>query len=206
MPITVDLPRGIDEDIHLAAIGPHDIAYIMVWGRPTYFVAVAPSGAEITRKDWPTSAGPVIPRATGLVGGIPCCTSPSEWPWPNAELVVPWVDLDGNPITDTRPYPTATDTDAGIEVRLGEREWLVAGEALSERPLPAFLSRSDGGVAMVLDTLNELTQPIKLLELLPDGTIEHFVIGRTMRPSAVLPDGSLIVEHNLELVRLTPPT
>ena len=42
---------------------------------------------------------------------------------------MPWVDLDGNPITDTRPYPTATATDAGIEVRLGEREWLVTGDA-----------------------------------------------------------------------------
>ena len=41
---------------------------------------------------------------------------------------MPWVDLDGNPITDTRPYPTAKATDAGIEVRLGEREWLLADE------------------------------------------------------------------------------
>ena len=39
---------------------------------------------------------------------------------------MPWVDLDGNPITDTTPYPTLTRTDAGIEVRHGEREWLLA--------------------------------------------------------------------------------
>ncbi len=63
---------------------------------------------------------------------------------------------------------------------------------------------------MVLD-FGQTAQPNKLLELLPDGTIDHYVIGSALSSSlvslllpAVLPDGSLIVEHNLQLVRLTP--
>ena len=93
---------------------------------------------------------------------------------------MPWVDLDGNPITDTRPYPTAKHTDAGIEVRLGERRWLLAGETLSPLRLGLLLPRSDGGVVMLLASI-ETAQPNKLLELLPDGTIEHYVIGRALR-------------------------
>ena len=123
---------------------------------------------------------------------------------------MPWVDLEGNPITDNRPYPTAKDTDAGIEVRLGERGWLLAGETLPPWS-GLLLPRSDGGVVMVLDwATNEATQPNRLLELLPDGTIEQYVISRTLfsnwvgLSSAVLPDGSLVVIHNLQLVRLTP--
>ena len=187
---------GVDEDLYLIAIGPHDIAYIQSMAPPTYIIAVAPSGTEVTRRDWQTLTGPVFPTATGLVGAS---LNPSgEWPPPNAVLAMPWVDLDGNPITDTRPYRTAKNTDAGIEVRLAERGWLLAGQASSGGSL--LLPRSDGGVAM-------LNAQGELLELLPDGTIEHYDIGRLplgILPSAVLPDGSLIVEHNLQLVRLTP--
>ena len=123
---------------------------------------------------------------------------------------MPWVDLEGNPITDNRPYPTAKDTDAGIEVRLGERRWLLAGETLFPPTwLRHLLPRSDGGVVMVLDPSNDAAQS-KLVELLPDGTIDHYVIGSTLLSRhvgllpAVLPDGSLVVEHHLQLVRLTP--
>ncbi len=102
--------------------------------------------------------------------------STRQWPPPDVALVMPWVDLDGNPITDTRPYPTAKNTDAGIEVRLGERQWLLAGEALSRDSVPLFLlARSDGGVVMVLETFNG-ERSVELLELLPDGTIERYVV------------------------------
>jgi hypothetical protein len=39
---------------------------------------------------------------------------------------------------------------------------------------------------------------------LPDGTIERYFVDYQW-PLTVLPDGSLIVEHNLQLIRLTPP-
>ena len=42
-----------------------------------------------------------------------------------------------------------------------------------------------------------------MLELLTDGTIERYFVDGW--PATVLPDGSLIVEHDLQLVRLTPP-
>ena len=91
-----------------------------------YIVAVAPSGAEITRTI--ASNAPAYPTATGLVqirgSGCLSVNAVPEPAWP----AIPWVDLDGNPITDTRPYPSATATDAGIEVRLGEREWLLTEE------------------------------------------------------------------------------
>ena len=217
VPVEAELPLGVDDDLHLIAIGPHDIVYIrsLSLRGPTYLMAVAPSGTEITRVDWPLNGsstqagGPLWPTATGLVGGLR--SSSLEFPPPNAALVMPWVDLEGNPITDTRPYPTAKNTDAGIEVRLGERGWLLAGETLPPWS-GLLLPRSDGGVVMVLDwATNEATQPNRLLELLPDGTIEQYVIGRTLFSNRVgllpmvLPDGSLIVEHNLQLVRLTPP-
>ncbi len=198
VPLTVELPPDTSTELHLVAIGPHDIAYILVLpDADEFLVAVAPSGAEITRADWTCCRGPFRPTATGIVqpGGL-------ELPSPNDEILMPWVDLDGNPITDTRPYPTAKNSDAGIEVRLGEREWLLAGESWPPVPEASVLPRSDGGIAMLFDSV-----PL-LLELLPDGTIEHYEFGRTLRalwPSAVLPDGSLIVEHELQLFRLSPP-
>ncbi len=119
---------------------------------------------------------------------------------------MPWVDLDGNPITDTRSYPTAKDTDAGIEVRLGEQQWLLAEEPTSERDPPPFsfyLPRSDGGVVVLRFTATA----VELLELLPDGTIAHYDITETpvaILPSAIMPDGSVMAIHNLQLVRLAP--
>ena len=208
VPLEAELPHGANEDLHLLAIGPHDIAYFMSLDAPGFINAIAPSGTEITRAHWETRhAGPVYPAATGLVGH---CCSRGEWPPPNAVLVMPWVDLDGNPITDTRPHPTAKNTDAGIEVRLGDRRWLLAGETFdSDSQLRILLPRSDGGVVMLLD-FDEAAGPDKLLELLPDGTNQHYDVGGTLvsrlvrLPSTVLPDGSLVVEHNLQLVRLTP--
>ena len=67
VPVTLDPPHSIDDYSGLMAIGPHDIAYISVGPRPSYFVAVAPSGAEITRVDTPNGAPPLYPAATGLV-------------------------------------------------------------------------------------------------------------------------------------------
>jgi hypothetical protein len=173
-----------------------------------YVVAVAPSGAEITRMALHIPPGPLpaYATATGLVARW------SRWPSPNVAPDVPWVDLDGNPIADTRPYPTATNTDAGLEVRLGEREWLLADEPRI-RALD-FVPRSDGGIVIVFDTWQagqdqgtqfiEGAQVLNLLVLSPDGSAERYFVDTDARPM-VMPDGSLIVEHNLQLIRLTPP-
>jgi hypothetical protein len=211
VPLKAEPPHGIDDDLHLIAIGPQDTAYIQSLKPPGFLIAVAASGTEITRKDWAyngslsTAGGRLWPTATGLVGGRG--TTSGDWPPPNVALVMPWVDPDGNPITDSRPFPTAKQTDAGIEVRLGQREWLIAGEVLSPPTwLWHLLPRSDGGVVMVLDSVTA----DQLLELLPDGTIEDYVVGDTLLSHRVgmlpmvLPDGSLVVEHNLQLVRLAP--
>lgn len=219
VPLEAELPHGANEDLHLLAIGPQDITYFLSLDLPGFLIAVAPSGTEITRVDWEAPHGPIYPTATGLVGWF---GSSAEWPPPDAALVMPWVDLDGNRITDSRPYPTAKNTDAGIEVRLGDRRWLLAGETFdSASGLRILLPRSDGGVMMLLDFdhpgrptvrggFDEADSPDKLFELLPDGTNQHYDVGGTLvsrfarLPSTVLPDGSLIVEHNLQLVRLTP--
>jgi hypothetical protein len=206
VPLAAELPR-LPTDGRLGglvAIGPHDVAYLLL--PALNFVAVAPSGAEITRMDWGSNQS-AYSTATGLVPVA------SGWPSVSA-LTMPWVDLNGNPITDTRPYPTATATDAGIEVRLGEREWLLTGESWkptgAARPgagrLLDFRPRSDGGVVMLLDTFAEDAQAINLLELSPDGTIERYFVDMSQASlPLILPDGSLIVEHNRQLVRLTPP-
>jgi hypothetical protein len=184
----------------LMAIGPHDIAYFHT---PSSFVAVAPSGGEITRIPW-SSNRPVYPTATGLV--------PIAMGWPASSTlpVMPWVDLEGTPISDTAPYPTAKATDAGIEVRLGEREWLLAGEG-TEPGMFDFLNlrpRSDGGVVMVRETVPGADKG-NLLELLPDGSIERYWVDlrwSSLLLQTVLPDGSMIIEHDHQLIRLTPPT
>jgi hypothetical protein len=192
----------------LLAIGPHDVAYFQSYiprtvtqtARPIdwEFVAVTPSGAEITRVSSSNALdeSTLMPTAQGLVA-MRCafvdnrCTGGSEWPSPDAPVAMPWVDLTGNQITDTRPYPAAKGTDRGIEVRFGDREWLVAEVPWSGHAMPQVVPRSDGGVVLLHDlTFDAGDQPIELFELLPDGTIEHFVIPR---PTAVLPDGSVIV-------------
>ena len=205
VPITVQLSgTDTDGDPELVAIGPEDVAYFLTWG-PNELVAVAPTGAEITRRDWTYGHnGVLLPTASGLVA-TRCtfiknrCTGGTEWPASNAALAMPWVDLVGNPLTDTRPYPAARGTDAGIEVRLGERQWFLAGEVWEGRPRPALFARSDGGVVVLLDTFDEDRQPMTLLELSPDGTIDRYFVALNAqdRLRAVLPDGSLIVDHNL---------
>jgi hypothetical protein len=215
VPITTSLSGDeFEGDPQLLAIGPHDVAYFQA-SRPNEssyvpdLVAISPSGAEIRRVRWTSWLYGVDQTSAGLTRTW-CrttanrCVGGPEWPSPDASLVMPWVDLAGNPITDTRPYPVATDTDAGIEVRLGEREWLLTEEQLYGHSIPVIVPRSDGGAVMLLDeTLDDLGQPIKLLELLSDGTIERYVVDWS---AEVLPDGSAIVEHNGQLVRLTPPT
>ena len=149
--------------------------------------------------DVPRGGSPYKPTAAGLVE--------NGWTSPDAALVMAWVDLDGSPITDTRPYPTATLTAGGMEVRLGDRQWQVPRTTWfhAGATVQAVRSRSDGGVVILLE--GSLDEDYGLLELLPDGTIEHYLIAST--PSApgpaLLADGSLIVEHNFQLVRLTPP-
>ena len=110
---------------------------------------------------------------------------------------MPWVDLDGNPITDTRPYPTATATDAGIEVGLGERDWLLASEP-GTRPVPLdFFPRSDGGIVIVYDTWqggqhqprngDDDPQEINVLELSPTArstATSSTLLRRWDRPTA----------------------
>lgn len=140
---------------------------------------------------------------TGLVqfhsGGDQCLSASAAPP-------IPWVDLDGNPITDTaRLFPTATATDAGIEIRLGEMKWLLADEEAGRTPgrllCVDFRPRSDGGVVIVVDD-GPNRDRANVFELLPDGTIERYFTGPFPK---VLPDGSMIVEHDLQLIRLTPP-
>jgi hypothetical protein len=205
--ITAELPG---EGLELVAVGPHDIAYVAS-GDFVETVAVAPSGAEITRVELPSrrvfngvvvSNMPAIATAAGLIAA-----NDPGWPTVIPAPVMPWVDLDGNPITDTRPYPTAKATPAGAtragtEVRLGEREWLLAVEDGVYRDPVNFVSRSDGGVVMVLSTSDEEAQATNVLELSPDGSIGRYFVESA---PIVLPDGSLVVEYGAQLVRLTPP-
>jgi hypothetical protein len=207
--ITAELPG---DDHELVAIGPHDIAYVASGGEEET-VAVAPSGAEITRVEWPSrrvfngvvlSNMPTSATAAGLIAA-----NDPGWPTVIPAPVMPWVDLDGNPITDTRPYPTAKATPAGAtragtEVRLGERAWLLAVVDGVYRDPVDFVSRSDGGVVMVVATfgVGEDAQPTNVLQLSPDGSIGRYFV----EPAPiVLPDGSLVVEYGAQLVRLTPP-
>ena len=114
---------GAASNTNLIAIGPHDIAYIAI-GEVLRRRRSLRCGDHTSGLAHPTGPTPAFATATGLVNigrgssGRRRTTAPA----------MPWVDLDGNPITDTRPYPTATATDAGIEVRLGERKWLLADE------------------------------------------------------------------------------
>ena len=199
VPLAAEPQRSLGTAL-LIGIGPYDIAYIVT--RANYVVAVAPSGAQITGMAFTSHPGPMPAYATaaGLIAQW------SRWPSPNAAPDVQWVDLDGNPITDTRSHPTAKATDAGIEVRLGEKEWLLTNDP-GIRALD-FLPRPDGGVVIVFDiwqaSIDRGARVFNLFELSPDGTIERYFIDTEARPM-VLPDGSLIVEYNLQLVRLTPP-
>jgi hypothetical protein len=63
---------------------------------------------------------------------------------------------------------------------------------------------------MLLDeTVDAPGQPITLYELLADGTVERYTIGSyvgpTAWPVALLPDGSVIVQHDRQLIRITTP-
>ena len=173
--LTDDFGNSLDAAT-LIAIGPHDIAYLAGPGRPSYFVAVAPSGAEITRVDTSSTGAPLVyPTATGLGATFVDRPNGEQWMPPNGALWMPWVDLDGNPITDTRPYPTATVTDSGLEVRLGEREWLLAGEEWSDGSGLLTFPRSDGGVVVMLFVYG-LANNQRVLELSTDGTIEQYFV------------------------------
>ena len=198
-------PPSIDEQSGFVAmgIGPHDIAYISVGPRPSALVAVAPSGAEITRVETPRGAPRLYPTATGLSATFVDRLDDGQLMPPNGALWMPWVDLNGNPITDDRPYPTATAMNSAIEVQLGDREWLLAEQELPDDTGLLTFPRSDGGVVMVLMRYDGQANDEPVLNLSTDGTIQRYVIDAWS--TAVLPDGSLIVEHDLQLFRLTPP-
>ena len=205
VPVTLAHPPSIDEDSGFVAmaIGPHNVAYFSIGPRPSALVAVAPSGAEITRVETPRGAPRLYPTATGLGAIFVDRLDDGQLMPPNGALWMPWVDLDGNPITDDTPYPTATATERGLEVRLGDREWLLVVEELHDEAGLLTFPRSDGGVVMIINAYNgqEINEP--LLYLSTDGTIQRYFVN--VWSTAVLPDGSLIVAHDHQLFRLTPP-
>jgi hypothetical protein len=206
VPLADDLLNSLDPySVHpftLGSIGPHDIAYLAVGNRPDYFVAVDSSGAEITRVDISATGSPYLhPTATGSSATSIERLDDGRLMPPNSALWMPWVDFDGNPITDTRPYPNTTATDAGLEVRLGERQWLIAAEEFSGDTGLLFYPQSDGGIVVVLLTYGgSATTPVFYLST--DDAVQHYSLD--IWPSKVLPDGSLIVEYDRQLVLLTP--
>jgi hypothetical protein len=98
------------------------------------------------------------------------------------------------------PYPNATFTDAGLQVRLGEREWLLTEEEFANDSGLLMFPQSTGEVVMVL--LKGTNTPVRYLST--DGTIKRYYF-LDSAPASVLSDGSLIIEHDGQLVRLTPP-
>ena len=121
--------------------------------------------------DIPTGTAPAFATATGLVN------IRTRWPLPNTAPDMPWVDLDGNPITDTRPYPTAKATVPGSRSVSGNGNGSSTSRA-SVRSRVDFLPRSDGGVVIVLHTSSRgpAAQAINVLQLSPDGTIERYFV------------------------------
>jgi hypothetical protein len=148
----------------------------------------------------------LVPTRLGFVG-LGCCVANPTRPSPEAPIVIPWVDRNGNEIVaeDRAVFVAFVNERLGINVDWpGERAdqgWAVSNGDLIPRGMPYLYALDDGRVVAILDGDDATSDPIYLL---PDGTSEQVVSPGSVE--YVLPDGRFVVRGSNGSFSLTAAT
>ncbi|HWL42522.1 MAG TPA: hypothetical protein VNQ73_06220 [Ilumatobacter sp.] len=198
---------------YVLAAGPDDVAYVVVAtpGADDPIVdAVAISladgdaGREIAR--WPEAAAGdsmlvVTPAGLVVVG---CCGDEPVRPDPEAPVVVPWIDRDGQPAAADRLHVAVhlgQDQVQGVQVERDGSLWSVTSdEGLMLHGMPRVTPTFDGGIVAQFEQLDGHQLIVRGH---PDGTTDEIVIdGGETRPLLVDASGVVVVPNGDGYVRV----
>jgi hypothetical protein len=188
-PRTIDLRDPvIPSTAHLAAIGPDDVAYLVVQahgnGPIADVVAVAldgdKAGSVVARRDNSVDLSvdaDLVPTRTGLVS-VGCCGPETVRPNPSAAPVMTWVDHNGDDTADVeRPEVSIEVTAHGFDLIRTDPDgttvrWTAPPPgAAGLRGMPITATLADGSVlASWFDWANGIEQMVRFK---PSGTIER---------------------------------
>lgn len=207
----------------LVDVGPGDIAYVWYQDREEPEVARMgafeltgqEAGRQITqfeaRIDFSGDTEQVTTR-DGFVN-VGCCGPDAVRPAPEAEVVIPWVDRDGNEITnDEDAFFTSEFVDQTLSISATRggvlQTWSFPEQEAGPRGMPTLHELDDGRVFFVFEPLhNSGSGPIPAY-LNADGTVDF---GGS--PGIILhavPDGRVVLRdmqaQTYSLATLSPPT
>lgn len=207
----------------LIDVGPGDIAYVWYLNRDETetarmgaFELTGPNaGSQIIEFDAVLDfSGDTeqVPTRDGFVN-VGCCGADTVRPAPDAEVVIPWVDRDGNTITnDDDTFFTTEFIDQNLSIAaIGngiDQSWDFPEQESGPRGLPALHPLEDGPILYIFEPLHSGgARPIPAY-LNPDGSV---AVGSS--PGIilhVLPDGRVVLRdmqaQTYLLAALAPPT
>lgn len=206
----------------LVDIGPGDIAYVWYTRRdsePARIGAFEMSGPEAGRQIVefdidvdPSGDTEQVPTRNGFVE-VGCCGTDTVRPAADAEVVVPWVDRTGTPISnDDDTYFSIDFTDQTLTITAinseAEQSWSFPDQESGPRGMPLLYQLDDGRVLYDYEPVHSGGQSTRPTYLNPGGSID---VG--LSPGSVLhalPDGRVVVRdlenQTYSLVTLSQPT
>lgn len=195
-------------------IGPDEVAYLVVPASQEdpvgemVVVSLAGDNAGRVIARPPVSIdlsgdSDLVPTANGLVV-VGCCGAPGETarPDPAAEVIVPWIDRSGAPITDDRPQVRLELAGSALEVVRADtgQRWTVPELTGWMRGMPLTAARIDGGAVIAFYDVESGDQRVYVFE--PSGTVERLDVSQSVVaisgfPEVVLFDGETFLRGNL---------
>jgi hypothetical protein len=196
-PATLDLPDTYRE-VWIEAVGPHDVAYLGIdadgeLGADLVAVPTATGGfAEIARwRDLISVVGDMdlVAAPDGLVD-VGCCGEELVRPEPTDELVVEWLDPDGNVARDAMPsIVISRDSTTSYTIRRDDHSWdFDAPVEITARSMQVVATH-DGGVLAAFGLHSGLFQVV--VRGWPAGTVDVVFVDTTV--AALDPAGVAVI-------------
>lgn len=217
-PVETILPDEYGESPFLYHLGPDEVVYLQV--APTIDAEFAADVVAVTLA--PDDAGREVGRWSGIVDAVgdselvattrglvnvDCCGNDSVRPDPDAAVLAPWVDRNGDPITSTAPFIEVEVSYPALTVRRVDqvpsttRTWTFEpGGDWGPRGMPWIVPTFDGG--FVAATFGSGTTVARGW---PDGTVETVRLDDPF-PDALDPSGRFLVANDGFFVRVEPFT
>lgn len=211
-PVSATVPSEFGEHVWLELVGPDDVAYLAVDplvpdadGLAADLVAIAlaegDAGREIGRWSGVTDQigdHDLVPTPSGIVI-VGCCGPDTVRPTPTAEIVVEWIDRDGQPVSSGAASVRVEHVDGGYLLVRDGLTWAVESDA-GGRGMPPIIPTFDGGLVAVLDGLDGTTTLVRGWR---GGATEQVRVDTTVeRIVAVDGSGVALVEHGERFARV----
>lgn len=192
---------------YLVAAGPDDVVYV---GEPmldevadvvAYSLSAGDAGRELRRYPGVLGLGDydLVPSPTGLalIGWYGQGLHPADPP----NVVIEYVDRDGNPVTSQQP-PVRMDF-YGITIEIGDRTWTFGDPLEGSHPSwPHFVPTFDGGFVAVYH--HAADGRLAVVRGWADGTVDAWLAPDTAEPWSVVypdPSGAILVPDGERFVR-----